>query len=42
MKEDTRVEGPLEFGTKPVQNPDYSHCLSAKELLALTDEEALH
>lgn len=38
MKDDTRVEGPIEHGVKPVQNPDKSHTISAKELLALNDE----
>jgi len=42
MKEETRVEGPIEHGVKPVQNPDKSHTISAKELLELNDEQALH
>lgn len=37
MKTDTRVEGPIEHGVKPVQNPDKSHTISAKELLDLDD-----
>lgn len=42
MKKDTRVEGPIEHGVKPVQNPNKSHAMTAKELLELTDEEALN